>query len=178
MKQRIRTVFKYLNDPTNKRNSPPKRKSILSSLVILTKDDEYRKQMNKDISKYQDEIEKQKKTDTQKENWLTKEDIQKTYADLQKFAKNWYRRNTNPSHSSFEDLQKVQNYIILSVLGGIYIDPLRAKDYVYFKIRNIDKEKDNYMSGNTFIFNTFKGSSTKGKQVVKIPSKLRYIIEK
>ena len=46
-------VFDYLNDPENKRNSPPKRKSILSSLVILTKDDEYRKQMNKDISKYQ-----------------------------------------------------------------------------------------------------------------------------
>ena len=49
----------------NNRNSPSKRKSILSSLVVLTGNDDFRKEMNKDISKYNDEIDKQQKTKSQ-----------------------------------------------------------------------------------------------------------------
>jgi hypothetical protein len=146
-------VLKFLNDPENKRNTPPKRKSILSSLVVLTNDDTFRKEMNKDIMKYKDEIEKQEKTPSQKESWVTKAEITAKYKELERFAKNWYRKNPNPSHSSFDDLQKIQNYIILAVLGGLFLDPRRAKDYVNFKIRNVDVAIDNFMKGNSFVFN-------------------------
>ena len=173
-----KTVLKFLNDPDNKRNTPPKRKSILSSLVVLTEDETFRKEMNKDIEKYKDEIDKQEKTPAQKESWVTKEEIETKYKELERFAKNWYRRNPKPSHSSFEDLQKVQNFIIVAILGGIYISPRRSKDYVNFKIRNVNTESDNYMERNSFIFNSFKGSDTKGQQRVQVPPKLRYIIEK
>ena len=40
-------VLAFLNDPDNKRNTPSKRKYILSALVVLTDDDDYRKNMNK-----------------------------------------------------------------------------------------------------------------------------------
>ena len=58
-------VLAFLNNPSNNRNSPSKRKSILSSLVVLTGNDDFRKEMNKDISKYNDEIDKQQKTKSQ-----------------------------------------------------------------------------------------------------------------
>ena len=58
-------VLAFLNNPDNNRNSPSKRKSILSSLVVLTGNDDFRKEMSKDISKYNDEIDKQQKTKSQ-----------------------------------------------------------------------------------------------------------------
>ena len=97
-----KSVLKFLNDPENKRNTPPKRKSILSSLVVLTNDETFRQEMNKDIQKYKDEIDKQEKTPTQKESWVTKEEIETKYKQLEKYALNWYRRNPKPSNSSFE----------------------------------------------------------------------------
>jgi hypothetical protein len=60
----------------------------------------------------------------------------------------------------------------------VYIPPRRSKDFVDFKIKNIDKDKDNYMEKNTFVFNSYKTSKFYGKQVVQIPVKLRNIIQR
>ena len=65
--------------------------------------------MNEDIAKYQKEIDKQEKTPSQKASWVSKEDVVNKHKELERFAKDWYRRNPNPSKSSFEDLQKIQN---------------------------------------------------------------------
>ena len=57
------------------------------------------------------------------------------------------------------DLQQIQGYIIMSLLGGIFIPPRRRKDYVDFVIKDIDKSKDNYLDKNkmeyikSFFFN-------------------------
>jgi hypothetical protein len=60
----------------------------------------------------------------------------------------------------------------------VFIPPRRSKDYVDFKIKNIDKDKDNYMEKNKFIFLSYKTSKTYGKQDVTIPVQLRNIIKK
>ena len=125
--KRKKEVLAFLNNPENNRNAPSKRKSVLSSLVVLTGDDDYRKNMNRDISKYNDQIDKQEKTKAQKESWITKEEIDEKYKEAERFVKNFYRRNKNPKHISVEDLQKIQNYIILSVLSGVHISPRRRK---------------------------------------------------
>jgi hypothetical protein len=63
-------------------------------------------------------------------------------------------------------------------LGSLYIKPRRSKDFVDFKIRNVDKETDNYMDKNKFVFNSYKTAKTYGKQEVDIPVQLRNIITK
>lgn len=111
-------------------------------------------------------------TETQKENWLDTDGIKSKYHELQQIADAVYKKK----RMKVSDLQEIQNYIILSVLGGIYIPPRRCKEFVDFKIKNFDKEQDNYMVGNKFVFNSYKTAKTYGKQEVTIPPKLRNII--
>jgi hypothetical protein len=59
------SILAYLTDiPANRR------KTILSALTVLTGDSNYRDAMLNDIQTYTNEIAKQEKTESQKENWL------------------------------------------------------------------------------------------------------------
>jgi hypothetical protein len=164
-----KTIIDFLKKvPANKR------KTILSALVVITDNKDYREMMLEDIKEYNKEEAKQKKTETQKENWVDTEDITKLYKNLRHNANLLYKKNDlSPS-----DYQDIQNYIILSLFGGLYIPPRRSKDYVNFKIKNIDKEKDNYINKNIFIFNSYKTAKTYGQQQVEIPIELKKILNK
>jgi len=153
---------------------PNKRKTILSALVILTDKKEYRTQMLEDIQQYNEDQHKQEKSEKQNESWVEGEEIKKLIDAIGKEVKLIYKKE-NPSIS---DLQTVQNYIILCLLGGVYIPPRRSKDYVDFKIKNIDKSKDNYMNKNKLIFNSYKTSKTYGQQEIEIPIELQKILKK
>ncbi len=159
----------------NLRDMPPnKRKTILSSLVIITDKKPYRDLMLEDVRNYNKDINKQTKTDSQKENWIEGGDISNTYGELKRDAEAIYKKKSYTS----ADYQQIQNYIIVSLLGGIYIPPRRSKDYVDFKIKNIDKEKDNYLEKNNMVFNSYKTAKTYGRQDVEVPKSLKSIITK
>tara|TARA_R110002073_G_scaffold6140_1_gene37095 strand:+ start:3318 stop:4202 length:885 start_codon:yes stop_codon:yes gene_type:complete len=153
---------------------PNRRKTILSALVIITDKKQYRDLMLKDVRDYNADINKQEKNEKQEASWVEKEAVNQVVADLRKNAEAIMKK----SNKTISDLQEIQNYIILSVLGGTFISPRRSKDYVDFKIRNIDTSKDNYMEKNKFIFNSYKTAKTYGKQVVDIPVQLKNIIAK
>jgi len=162
-------IIKFLEDlPCNKR------KTILSALVIITDDKKYRDLMLNDIKDYSHEIGKQEKTDTQRENWVGGADIHSLWLHYKKNADLLYKK-TNLTQS---DLQQIQSYIILSLLGGMFIAPRRSKDYCDFKIKNIDKTKDNYLDKTTLIFNSYKTAKCYGEQKVVIPSSLKSILVK
>lgn len=150
------------------------RKTVLSALFVITNNPEYRKLMLDDIKTYNQEIEKQEKTETQKNNWITPEEILIRFHDLQDQANQIYASK----NYSIKNLIIVQNYVIVALLGGIFIPPRRLKDYVEFKIRNIDKDIDNYLKGSTLVFNQYKTKKIYGTQVVKIPNTLKTILTK
>lgn len=162
-------ILDYLKDIT-----PNKRKSILSALVVLTENDKYRDKMNGDINDYNAFIKTQEKTETQKENWINEKDIRKKYQDLKKKANILY----NKKSPSMADINKIQDYVILSLTSGIYIPPRRLLDWTNMKIKDINKEKDNFIDGNEFVFNRFKGSAKKDTQRVEIPKELKTILNK
>lgn len=153
---------------------PNKRKTILSALVIITDNKEYRDQMLDDIKAYNIETHKQEKTPEQAENWVEQNDIKTILSDLENEAKIIYKKKKLGS----ADLQAIQNYIIVAITGGAYIPPRRSKDYVAFKINNVDKDIDNYMDKNKFIFNAYKTAKTYGTQTIDIPLALSKIIKK
>ncbi len=162
-------VLKYLKDlPSNKR------KTILSALVVITDNKAYRELMLDDIKEYNKEEAKQSKTSSQKDNWVEKNDLDKLVKSLRNTANLLYKKDKLNN----SDLQEIQNYIILCLYSGEYIPPRRSKDYVNFKIKNIDKEKDNYMNKNEFIFNSYKTAKTYGQQKVEIPKELKTILNK
>ena len=157
------------------RDVPPnKRKTILSALVIITDKKPYRDLMLDDVRDYNREIQTQTKSDTQKENWIEGDGINTLYSELKQDAETLYKKKNLTSN----DLQQIQNYILLSLLSGIYIPPRRSKDYTDFKIKNIDKEKDNYLDKNKMVFNSYKTAKTYGRQEVEIPKPLKSILTK
>lgn len=164
-----KTVINHLKDlPSNKR------KTVLSALVVITDNKDYRDLMLDDIKEYNKEEAKQKKTEAQEDNWVNKEDLDKINTQLWKNAKLIYQKDKlSPS-----DYQDIQNYIILSLLGGFYIPPRRSKDYVNFKIKDINKSNDNYIDKNYLVFNSYKTAKTYGQQKVEIPKELKTILNK
>ena len=160
-------ILEYLKDLT-----PNKRKTILSALVIITDNKKYRDQMLTDVRDYNKEISKQEKTESQEENWVTQKEVEDMFNDLKKNANLIYKKENKTSN----DLQVLQNFIILALFK--LIAPRRSKDYVDFKIKSIDKEKDNYMDKGKFVFNSYKTAKTYGKQEVAIPRELTAIINK
>jgi hypothetical protein len=161
-------TLKYLAD-----YPPNRRKTILSALVIITANKEYRDLMLKDVRDYNKEINTQEKTPEQEASWVSDDEIKEVYNDLKKNADIIYKKKTMTN----SDLQQIQNYIIMSVLGSIFIAPRRSKDYVDFKIKNITPS-DNFMRKNKFHFNSYKTFKTYGEQIVDIPVPLRNIITK
>lgn len=162
-------ILDYLKDLP-----PNKRKTILSALVIITDKKKYRDQMLEDIRDYNHEISKQEKTDEQKESWVGGEEVKSLWETLQRNANLIYKKK----HHTQSDLQEIQSYIIMSLLGGVFIAPRRAKDFCDFKIKEIDTTKDNYLRKSDLVFNSYKTAKCYGEQVVKIPIVLKNILQK
>ena len=162
-------VLSFLQDiPANKR------KSILSALVVLCPDNKhYRDLMMTDIQAYNTDIAKQEKTPTQKENWVETNEINELWEKMKKDVDLLYKKqNWNEN-----DRQIVQNFVILTVLSGLFIPVRRSKEWCDFKTRNI-QEKDNYLDKSNLIFNSYKTSRTYGRQTVVIPTKCKNILQK
>jgi len=162
-------ILKFLeNIPSSKR------KTILSALVVVTDDKAYRDLMLDDVRNYNQEVDMQTKTETQRENWVSGGDIQTIYDALKQDADILFRKkNLTPS-----DLQQIQNYVIMSLLGGFFVPPRRAKDFTEFKIKNVDRAKDNFVDKNKMIFNVYKTAKTYGQQSLDVPKPLKAILAK
>jgi len=164
------TDFKNIDKILNhlKNIKPVTRKTILSALYVLTKNDDYKINMLEDIKENDIIQEKQEKTETQKNNWLETDKLNETLEELKKKALYAYKS---------KDYQTIQQYILIALLSGKYIPPRRAKDYTEFKIKNITAN-DNYIKGNKLYFNNYKGSDKKGTQIIEIPLELKRILTK
>lgn len=155
---------------------PNRRKTILAALVVLCIGkacvDDYRNVMLEDSESYNQEQRLQKKSKTQSENWISQNEVLEVHKNLErKVSKLW-----NKSLLSKVEYNLLQDYVILSLY--VLIPPRRLLDYIAFKIRNINKESDNYMENRKFIFNKFKTAKTYKQQEVNIPMKLKTIISK
>ena len=85
------------------------RKTTLSALFVLTSKDDYRNQMSEDITHYNHELTKQEPTETQKNAWLSKDEITSTYTKAQTLANDAFKKKSGLKPS---DLQDIQNFII------------------------------------------------------------------
>lgn len=166
---KTKEIIEYIKDvPFNKR------KSILSSLVVLTDLDEYRKLMLEDINKYNSFIKTQEKTENQENNWIEKDEIIKVFNRLEKDAKQIYKKE----QLTMNDLQNIQDYIIISLVGGLFIPPRRLLDFTEFLIKDYSKEEDNYFSRGHLYFNKYKTKKHYGEQSVQVPKQLQAILNK
>lgn len=179
----VNEIQNYLNES----KEPNVSKTILSALFVLTKNPKYQAQMLDNIKAYNVEINKQEKSPAQKESWLESKEIEQAITHNKSKAINAYRniKQLHDQHGNKDiggvfskQFQIIQDYIILCLLSGSFIPPRRSKDYVDFKIKNIDMHTDNYIKGSKMYFNSYKGSTTKGLQIIEIPIALKNILSK
>lgn len=167
--EKSREILDYLKDvPANKR------KTILSALVVLTDNDDYRNCMNDDVKTYNDEIQKQEMTDTQRDNWITTDEIRTIYKALEDDAKMLFKK----SNKTNSDIQQIQNYVIVTLCSGLFFPPRRSLDWCLMKIKNVNKNEDNYIDKSKFVFNKYKTSKTYGQQELVIPIQVKNILNR
>lgn len=160
-------IMKYLET-----SEPQKRKTLLASLFILTNNPKYHEEMMKDIHHYNENIKMQIKDEKQSLYWLSKEELDQVYNREKEIADHLYKKKK----LEMDDLQKIQNYIILSLY--LLTQPRRSKDYVEMKIKNINPQEDNYIEKNEFYFNNYKTAKHYGLQKELIPKELMKILKK
>jgi hypothetical protein len=151
------------------------RKTLLSALVCIAPDiKEYKSEMLTNIKEYNDEIDKQEKTESQKENNISGQQIKDILYNLKQETDYIYKKK----YINDSDIQRLQDYILVCLLGGQYIVPRRSLDYTEFKIRNVNKEVDNYMDKSKFYFNKYKTARYYGCQNLEVPIQLKNILLK
>ena len=114
-----------------------KRKTILSALVVISNERAYRKIMLEDITENNHNTSKQQKNEKQVENSLTSNEIQDVYTTLKEHAHIIYKKK----NYSIKDIQDIQDFVIVSLLGGMFIVPRSSLDYAEFKIKILTRRK-------------------------------------
>ena len=159
-------ILKYLEDV-----SPNKRKSILSSLFVLTKDPVYQNNMIQDINNYEENVKMEVKTPTQEQYWIEKDELDSVYNQQKNKAVYLFKKK----ELTKEDLNEIQNYIILSLYT--LIPPRRSLDFTEMKIKNISPD-NNHIDKNRFVFTKYKTAKFNGTQYEEIPKDLMIILKK
>lgn len=160
-----------------KDKEPNKRKTLYAALLVLSEknkklSEKLRTLMMSDIEKFKEIENNQIKSEKQKDNWMEWSDILLLYDEYEKK----YAMLLNKDVLNKKEFYQLQLYVILSLY--ILIPPLRSLNYTEFKIRNINKDIDNYRDKSTFVFNIYKNANKKGKDIIDIPPNLRDIIIK
>jgi len=152
------------------KTKPQSRKSSLSALFILTGVEAYRTLMLDDCKTVNENYKEQKKSLSEKENWISVENIKEKYDGYLKKMKGF--NTTTPTNVIVE-------YLLLAFLGGVSgLAPRRSMDYALLKIRNYDTKTDNYYKAGKCYFNAYKTSKIYGKQEIELPKQLNTIIKK
>ena len=160
-------LLHYEND------SPKSFNSKLSALFVLTSNPVYGEELSKNLAKIKKETQKQVKTEKQKECTLEQEDLKTLWEKMKKYTDMIYKKQVITD----TDLQTIQMFIVMSLMGGVFIPPRRAMDYCLFKIKD-PTDDFNYLSKNKLVFNKYKTAKTYGRQEVVIPKELKSILTK
>jgi len=152
-----------------------KRKTTLAALVVITGNKDYNKQMMSDIGEYNDAQLLQKKDGKFEENMIATSEVEGILKKLETDAKLVYKK----AKLEMGDFQKIQNYILLCLTGGIYQPPRRSLDWK-MKVKNYDAENDNYidLKKKVFVFNNYKTAKFHGSQTEPIAKPLLTILKK
>lgn len=153
-------------------------KTIYASLLrILPKDEYYKKKMIELGSEIKNDLSTNTKNQKQEEAWKSTGEIQSIYDDLYNRAKPFLNSKAEVSD---KDLKNVIDLVLFALTSGLFIAPRRSLDWTELRIRgDIDKEKQNYIDKNEFVFNTFKTSAKyPSAQRVPIPKTLKTLLTK
>ena len=155
------------------------RKTYYAALVVYCGDKDktalkmYSSEMRDDISAYTKEQATNRKSDQQKENWLTWPEVLQVVETLRKKVIPLWKE-TSLTKAEYNLLQ---SYILVSCYT--MIPPRRASDYINLKYRN-DSELDNFYNSKKgqMLFRIYKTAKVYGTQEETVPKVLKTLLNK
>ena len=155
------------------------RKTYYAALVVYCGDKDktalkmYSSEMRDDISSYTKEQATNRKSDQQKENWLTWPEVLQVVETLRKKVIPLWKE-TSLTKAEYNLLQ---SYILVSCYT--MIPPRRASDYINLKYRN-DSELDNFYNAKKgqMLFRIYKTAKVYGTQEETVPKILKTLLNK
>jgi hypothetical protein len=162
---------------------PNTRRTYLISIVSLLKEEPKMKKLYDKYYKYLMEYNNElkvntTKSETQKENWITKEEIDELYKSMEKSI---LEKIANKKKITEEEFNELLYFVVLSLYT--LNPPRRNLDYMYMVVvKKYNDEMDkkfNYLDleNNLFHFNNYKTQGTYKTQTVAIPPELQRIIK-
>ena len=149
--------------------STQSKKTILSSIYIITENDIFRKKMIELCNETNNKYKEQKLSDSRKHIDMTIQDIHKRHNELEQMLK------------YDENIENYVNFLISSLMSGVTdgIAPRRL-EWCDVKTKDYDVVEDNYidLKKKKVFFNKYKTAKVYGQQVVKIPSNIMKVINK
>jgi len=168
-------VKKYLESLT-----PATRKNVMNSLIVLLKAydvnkttlNKYQNYFESLIDDYENNYNKQEKSQKEEKNWITTDQIKKKIKEL----------DDKISKMDMESLDKneldlIQQHLILNLYTEI---PPMRNDYAQMKVSDKDLKNDNYINLKTkeIVLNKYKTAKTYGEKKIPIPPKILTLIKR
>jgi len=152
----------------------------LSALIAVSKHNEqYKAWLLVAIKENRDSYLDQEKSDKEKKNWATFDEIKNTFEIFYNENKHLLKvENRNLLNN--QEWNKLLDLIIFSVTSGYFIPPRRSLDWAEMKINKINTEEDNYIDFDTneIVFTKYKMSNLYNAQRSKLPKKLKKILKR
>jgi integrase len=124
-----------------------------------------------DCKKVNENYKSQTKTEKEKINWISMEEIKEVYNHL-KTKVDEMIKNKMIHHNTYID------FLLVALLSGVIVPPRRSLDYALMKVKNFDEKTENYIKNSKFYFNQYKTSKKYGEQTLAIPKELLGYIKK
>lgn len=162
-----------------KSKTPQSRKTNLAAIIVLLDNqdcDEYVEVMNADAEKTNTENKKQKKTEKQQENWMDWDEVRAVW---EKQSKRGNKLLASKDELVPAELIELVKYMALTITTGIWFPPRRS-EWVSMKLKNFDKDTDNYidLKKNEFVFNAYKTKKIHGQERVPYPKEFKLMLNK
>ena len=188
--------FKINMDAINKEQKLTSKKNKLTAiLVALNSEDPKKEELIDNLSAelkrlgdtYTTFLKQQKKTDTQKANWINYEDVVKIANDLMNDVKvmNIHRKKKGDILTN-KEFDKLKQYLILRTyltfpIRNDYANMRILKKKTYEKLPNEEREENNYLvllpaNKKQFHINQFKNKKVIGAKILNVPTPLNKII--
>ena len=132
----------------------------------------YKKALNDFKTNTYNKIDPNAKTETQKDNWISWEEVMAKQKLLQEQADKVTQKEEDQNNGAA--VAALERNIVLNVYTQL--PPRRNNDYYLMKVGSGDDEDSNYYDGNKFIFNVFKTARSRGTETIDVPPSLEKIL--
>ena len=156
------------------------RKTAISAIIVLLGekkiDSRLLEMMNKDADAVKEKYQAQKMTEKQEANWIPFDEVREVERKNFEIVKPWLSQK---GKATPEQMKMLTDWLLLALTTGVYFPPRRS-EWIHVKLRDFDKEKDNYVDTKkgVFVLNNYKTAKLYGREEIPYGKQFGALLKK